>query len=159
WAKFARFDHDFIGRKALEREVANPKRTIVTLKWNKEDVVDIYASMLRTETHYKQIELPTRPLTQFHAHADHVLHNDKRIGYSNGTTFSYYYRDVISHGVIDIDQAVIGNEVIIQWGDFGGPIKNVRATVERYPYIDLTPNQKYDLSTVPSGVATEPSHR
>ena len=40
WTKNIRFDHDFIGRAALEREVANPRRTIRTLVWNTEDVVD-----------------------------------------------------------------------------------------------------------------------
>jgi glycine cleavage system aminomethyltransferase T len=29
--KMIRFDHDFVGRKALEKEVANPRRKMVTL--------------------------------------------------------------------------------------------------------------------------------
>ena len=41
WHRAARFDHDFIGREALEAEVGDPKRTIVTLRWNPEDVIDI----------------------------------------------------------------------------------------------------------------------
>jgi hypothetical protein len=36
-------------------------------------------------------------------------------------------------------------------GDVGGPIKDVRATVERYPYLELERNQTYDLSRIPSG--------
>ena len=40
WAGMCKFDHDFLGRAALEAEVANPKRTVVTLRWNPEDVVD-----------------------------------------------------------------------------------------------------------------------
>ncbi len=39
WAKNIKFDHDFIGRKALEPEVANPKRLMRTLVWNADDVV------------------------------------------------------------------------------------------------------------------------
>jgi vanillate/3-O-methylgallate O-demethylase len=40
----ARFDHDFPGRAALEAEVAAPRRSTVTLRWNPEDVLNIYAS-------------------------------------------------------------------------------------------------------------------
>ena len=44
WKKNIKFDHEFIGREALEPEVSNPKRTIATLVWNEEDVADVYAS-------------------------------------------------------------------------------------------------------------------
>jgi vanillate/3-O-methylgallate O-demethylase len=152
WHRAARFDHDFLGRKALEAEVASPKRTIVTLRWNADDVIDIYASLLRPGKEYKTLDLPTHPYSRgVHAHADHVLKDGKPVGISSGTIYSYYYREVLSHCTIDIDAAEVGNEVIVKWGDFGGRIKDVRATVARYPYLDLEPNQSYDLSHVPSG--------
>lgn len=47
WHNMARFDHDFVGRPALTAEMANPKRTTVTLRWMAEDVLDTYASLLR----------------------------------------------------------------------------------------------------------------
>ena len=47
WHNMARFDHDFIGREALVTEIASPKRTTVTLRWNSDDVMDSYASLLR----------------------------------------------------------------------------------------------------------------
>ena len=47
WGKNVKFDHDLIGRKALESEVANPKRLMRTLVWNANDVVDVYASLFR----------------------------------------------------------------------------------------------------------------
>lgn len=37
-------------------------------------------------------------------------------------------------------------------GDHGSTIKQVHATVERYPYLELEQNQNYDLSKIPSGV-------
>jgi vanillate/3-O-methylgallate O-demethylase len=139
WQRFARFDHDFIGRAALEKEMADPKRTLRTLVWSEE---------------YKTLDLPSSPQwSGFVAHADHVLKDGKSVGYSSGTTYSYYYRDVISHGTIDIGEAEIGNEVIVQWGDHGGRIKNVRARVERFPYLEMERNQTYDLTKIPSGVA------
>ena len=154
WHRAARFDHDFIGRGALEAEVADPKRTIVTLRWNPEDVIDIYASLLRPGEEYKTLDLPTHPHSRgVHAHADHVLKDGAPVGVSSGTVYSYYYREVISHGVVDIGAADVGTELIIRWGDFGGKIKDVRATVARYPYLDLERNETYDLSRVPSGHA------
>ena len=53
--------------------------------------------------------------------------------------------------MIDIDQAEIGNEVIVHWGHAGKRIKEIRARVERYPYLDLQENKDYDLDTVPKG--------
>ncbi|MDR1249409.1 MAG: hypothetical protein LBK63_08925, partial [Treponema sp.] len=78
--------------------------------------------------------------------------NGNRIGISSGTTYSYYYREMISQCIIDKEHAELGNQVIVQWGDFGKRIKDVRAEVIRYPYLDLPRNENYDLSTVPSGL-------
>ncbi len=47
WGSMIKFDHDFVGRKALEREVANPHRNMVTLQWNVEDIMDVYASQFK----------------------------------------------------------------------------------------------------------------
>jgi hypothetical protein len=58
WAKMVKFDHEFIGRKALEAEAANPKHTLVTLEWNSEDVTDVWASLLKDEEPFKWMDLP-----------------------------------------------------------------------------------------------------
>ena len=60
---------------------------------------------------------------------------------------------MISHAVIDIDKIEEGKEVLVQWGDYGKKIKNLRATITRYPYVnDVPDNRVYDVSTVPSGL-------
>lgn len=152
WTWMAKFDHDFVGRDAVEKEAQNPKRTIVTLVWNTEDVIDIYASQFRDEVPYKYMEMPSAPQQPTGAHADRVLTRDgKEIGISSCAIYSAYYHKTISHCTLDIEQAKLGNEVIIEWGDFGGKIKQVRATVERYPYLDLVRNEKYDTASVPVG--------
>ena len=61
WMWMAKFDHDFIGRIAVESESKAPKRTIVTLEWNNDDVIDIYASQFRDSEPYKYIEMPVAP--------------------------------------------------------------------------------------------------
>jgi glycine cleavage system aminomethyltransferase T len=150
WERAARFDHDFIGRDPLKREMADPKRTIVTLRWNPEDVIDTYASLFRHGDEYKTFDLPTG-IGGVVPHADHVLRDGTPVGVSTGTTYSYFYREVISPGTVDRDVADIGTELIVQWGDHGRAIKKVRATVARYPYLHLDRNRNYDLSKIPAG--------
>jgi len=146
WHNMARFDHDFPGRAVLEAEVANPKRTTVTLRWNHDDVIDIYASMLRPGSIYKPIDLPYAPQRWPMAHADHVTRSGTEIGWSSGTIYSHHYREFLSLGCIDLDATDIGTEVIVHWGDHGGTIKEVRATVERFPYLADTRNSDIDVS-------------
>ena len=78
WGKNVKFDHDFIGRKALEPEVTNPKRLMRTLVWNADDVVDVYASMFRDETPFDYMEMP-RDQRGF-MYADKVMKNGKVVG-------------------------------------------------------------------------------
>ena len=152
WEKMVKFDHCFVGRAALEKEFANPRRTIRTLEWNADDVVDIYASNFRDSEEYKFIEFPTSPhLRGVLAHADAVHHGGEPVGVSSGTTYSFYYRKIISLCTLDIDVASIGQEVAVQWGDFGRIQKTVRATVSRFPYLDADRNQTIDTSQIPSG--------
>jgi glycine cleavage system aminomethyltransferase T len=148
WDRAVKFDHDFIGRAALEDEAANPRRRVVTLAWNAEDVVDIYASLLKPGEEYKTIDLPTSPpwTEGMSVHADHVLQDGRPIGVSSGTIYSYFYRQVMSMGVVDIDRIERGNEVVVQWGDHGGRIKEVRATVERFPYLAEGRNDEVDAT-------------
>ena len=60
---------------------------------------------------------------------------------------------MISHAIIDADKITEGKEVLVQWGDYGKRIKNLRAVIVKYPYIHgVMDNRDYDLSTVPSGL-------
>jgi hypothetical protein len=42
----------------------------------------------------------------------------------------------------------IGTEVIVQWGNHGGRIKNVRVAVERFPYLTEGRNSKLDVTAL-----------
>lgn len=147
WHNMAKFDHEFVGQEALAAEIANPRRTTVTLRWDPDDVADIFASLLRKGPAFKPLDFPYAPNEWPQAHADHVVKGGRRIGVSSGTILSYYFREVLSMGCIDIEHADLGTEVIVQWGDHGGPIKDVRATVERFPY--LTEGRNSDAKLAP----------
>ena len=73
------------------------------------------------------------------------------IGISAVPVYSSWYHTTVSETILDVDRIQEGAEVFVQWGDFGKKIKNVRAVVTRYPYIDTVDNKDYDLSTVPCG--------
>ena len=72
WGWIAKFDHDFIGRAALEAEAAAPPSKTVTLRWNKEDVLDVIASQFEPGEEYKHFEFPTTPPSPAGGHADLV---------------------------------------------------------------------------------------
>lgn len=137
WTNTVRLNHDFIGRRAVEAEMRNPRRTVATLRWNVDDVMDIHRSLYEPGEEYRTLDLPTTPTWKdgMLAHADHIVKDGKRIGYSSGTLYSYHFRQQLSMACIDIEHAAIGTEVEVQWGDFGRRIKTVRATVERFPYL------------------------
>jgi vanillate/3-O-methylgallate O-demethylase len=142
WGRSIVFDHDFIGRAALEREMAAPKRTIVTLEWNSDDVQAVFASYFSAGPEYKLFEFPVTPHHMgLIGHADHVTVGGRHVGIASGVIYSLFFKQILSHCTIDIDQAEIGNEVIVHWGDHGGPIKEIRAKVARYPYLTEGRNQ------------------
>ncbi len=145
WGKSIKFDHPFIGREALEKEVASPIRTVVTLEFDSDDVIDIYASMFRSEQPYDMLEIPYPPT--WVAHTDQVLKDGRPIGVSTTPGYSLHFRKVLSLAYLDVAHTRPGEEVTIVWGNPGTPQKQVRATVAPAPY--KKDNRFADLSRVP----------
>src|SRR3546814_7856808 len=55
WGFLVNFNHDFMGKAALEKIAQNPPRKIVTLEWNAEDVGSAYSSQ-RSEEHTSELQ-------------------------------------------------------------------------------------------------------
>ena len=142
WTKNIKFDHDFIGREALEKEVANPKRAMRTLVWNADDVVDVHASLFRDGEPYTFMDMP-RDQRGF-MWADRVMKGDRLVGVATSRGYSYTFRQMLSLCTIDVAEAEIGNEVDVFWGPPGGPQKKIRATVHPAPY--KKDNRRADLA-------------
>jgi vanillate/3-O-methylgallate O-demethylase len=153
WTSMVKFDHDFVGRAALEKMVANPKRQMVTLEWSAEDLADIYISQFQDGGPYPQMDRPNdmyyRP-GPFTYHADQVLRDGKLVGISSGRAISQFYHRMISLCSIDAEFSALGTEVSVFWGDPGTRQKAVRAKVARFPYLNENRNQVVDVSTIPS---------
>jgi glycine cleavage system aminomethyltransferase T len=136
WDKEVPLDtHEFMGREALiaERDAGGPARRIVGLKWNSEDVIDVYAALFRPGPIPAQMDMPRT----IHRHAldpDKVLHDGRVVGCSTSRVYSAHLRQMISLCVIEKHLTEPGTDVIVVWGDRGGPQKHIRATVAKLPF-------------------------
>ena len=81
-----------------------------------------FASQFEPGEEYKHFEFPTTPPSPAGGHADLVTQGGDEVGISSLAVYSYYYREMISHAVVDADRQ-IGDEVIVHWGDHGARIK------------------------------------
>jgi vanillate/3-O-methylgallate O-demethylase len=133
YGPFVKFDHDFIGRDALEKIAKQPQRRKVTLAWNAEDVVKDFKSMFEPGiVHYKYIDLPLSNYTS--ASYDKLTAKGKTVGMSMFAGYSYNERSMLSLGVVDPDIET-GNEVVLTWGEEGGGSE--KTTVERHRQIEI----------------------
>lgn len=152
WGKMVRFDHDFHGREALEKIASSRHREVVTLEWNSEDVMDLYAQNFKVDgKNYKQFILPfDQQGYGFGNSQDKVLNAaGEMVGISMQAVFTDYYKKVISLCVIDPEYMKEGTPVTVLWGNKGDDVKEMRAVVARYPYLDLTSNRDFDMDSIP----------
>jgi vanillate/3-O-methylgallate O-demethylase len=129
YGNFIKYDHDFIGRSALEKMDPKSQPKKVTFAWDTEDLTKIFASMLRKDAiGYKYFDLPLANYGYFNF--DSVLDaKGAHIGLSMWTGYSENERMALSLGTVDPD-VQIGSEVRIIWGEPDGGSR--KATVERH---------------------------
>lgn len=146
WGRYAKFDHDFIGSEAVREELDNPRRVMRTLVWNAEDVLDVHASLFRPGENYTYMEMP-RDQRGF-MWADRVMRNGELVGVTTSRGYSYYFREMLSLCPIAIESSEPGTEVIIEWGNPGDPVKQIRATVAPAPF--KQDNRRVDVRALES---------
>jgi glycine cleavage system aminomethyltransferase T len=155
WSRSVSFRHDFRGKAALEKEVAQPRRKIVTLIWNVEDLMDVYASLFRKgEAPYPLMDLPIDPSFRTsraggRQYQDDVFKDGKLVGASTARVYSLYTRDMISTGCIDTTHAANGTELTVLWGDPGEWQREIRAVVAPFPHLALPSNATLDTAEIP----------
>jgi vanillate/3-O-methylgallate O-demethylase len=145
YGPFVKFDHDFVGRSALERMADNQRRKKVTLVWNGEDIARVCGSLFHAGDIAKFIDLPLANYSTLPF--DKVLKDSKIIGVSTYTGYTYNERAMLSLAVIDIGHSEPGTEVTLVWGEEGrGSSKptverhkqaQIRATVAAVPYAEV----------------------
>jgi vanillate/3-O-methylgallate O-demethylase len=148
YGPFVKFDHDFIGREALEEMSKTPQRKKVTFEWNADDVGDIHRSMMNPgELPYKFLDMPLANYAS--TSADAVYKNGKLVGMSMFTGYSWNERAQLSLGIVDPDVNE-GDLLTLVWGEENGGA--TKPTVERHKQKDV----QVRVASVPySAVARE----
>ncbi|PWU25203.1 MAG: glycine cleavage system protein T [Candidatus Rokuibacteriota bacterium] len=141
---FVKFNHDFVGRDALEELEDEPKRRKVTLAWNGDDVAQAMGSLFEKGAAVKYVDLPLSNYATWPN--DKVLLDGNMVGVSTFSGYSYNERSMLSLAVIDVD-VELGAEVTLVWGEEeGGSAKpvverhaqaEIRAIVSPCPYSEV----------------------
>jgi len=135
YGPFIKFDHDFAGREALEKMVADkrPQRKKVTFEWNGEDLGKIFASLTdRDNLPYKFFDVPVANYAS--SSYDRVSMGGKTVGLSMFTGYSHNERSGLSLGVVDANINE-GDVLTLTWGEENGGTK--KPTVERHKPFDV----------------------
>jgi vanillate/3-O-methylgallate O-demethylase len=131
YGPFIKWDHEFIGREALERQAKEPQRKKVTFGWNAEDVLKIFASLLEPgRENYKYFDFPNSNYAS--STYDSVMMGGKVVGFSMFGGYSYNERTVLSLGVVD-PHVETGDVLTLLWGEEHGGTR--KTTVE--PHVQL----------------------
>jgi vanillate/3-O-methylgallate O-demethylase len=153
YGSFVKFDHDFIGRDALEKIDPATQRRKVTLAWNAEDITTILASLFDLDgPQYKFFDLPLANYGS--ANYDSVVDADGTVvGVSMFTGYSANERRALSLATVNADVPE-GAEVRVVWGEpNGGTAKasvephqqfSARAIVSPVPYSAVVRSSYHD---------------
>ena len=144
YGAFVKFDHDFIGRDALEAIDPSTQRRKVTLAWNDEDLAKVLTSPIAPSPGYQFFDLPNANYGS--SNFDSVLDADGNIvGLSLFTGYSANERKGLSLATVNPD-VPLGAELRVVWGEpDGGSQKTtvepheqfaVRAVVSPAPYAE-----------------------
>jgi len=145
-----KFDHDFVGREALEAMRDNPHRKKVTLKWDKDDVIKVFASLFNDGDRFKYMDMPASHYATLPY--DLVTKDGRSVGISHYPVYTSNVSGWISLALLDESVVAPGTEVSIRWGEpAGGSMKptverhiqtEIRAVVEQCP-ISVTAREAY----------------
>jgi glycine cleavage system aminomethyltransferase T len=144
YGHLVKFDHDFIGREALEEMAEGEHRTKVTLALDDEDVARTIATMFQKEGRAKYIEFPNA-VYSMHPY-DRVTVNGETVGLSTWICYSANEGKLLTLAILNEEYAEPGTEVTFVWGEEnGGTAKptvethvqtEMRAVVSPVPYVE-----------------------
>jgi vanillate/3-O-methylgallate O-demethylase len=140
-----KFDHDFIGRTALEALAGKPHRRKVTLVWNAEDVLSVFQRLLDSGATAMHIELPLSATARLHY--DRVTDTQgKTIGLAHYPGYTINERAMMSLGSVDEAYSKPGTEVVLLWGEDGGGRRST-------PWIEPHEQVKIRAKVAPSPIS------
>ena len=152
YGHIVKFDHDFVGREALEKMAGEKHKQKVTLALDPEDVLRVMSSLYANGDRAKYFEFPSA-VYSMHPF-DSVKCDGKEIGVSTWIGYSSNEGAMLSLAMIDPDYAEFGKEVTLVWGEpNGGTSKptvephvqtEIKAIVSPVPYSSVARNAYAD---------------
>ncbi|MDE0539114.1 MAG: hypothetical protein OXH94_10365 [Rhodospirillales bacterium] len=133
YSHIVKFDHDFIGRGALEAKKDQPHKHKVTLRWNKDDVLKVFASMFNEGDRYKFLDIPASHYAT--CPYDLVTKDGKPVGLSHYPVYTSNVAGWISLALLDEEAAAPGTEVSLTWGEPDGGTR--KPAVERHVQTEI----------------------
>jgi glycine cleavage system aminomethyltransferase T len=144
YGHYVTFDHDFIGREALERIADGEHRQKVTLALDDDDVTRAIGTMFQQDERAKFIDWPSA-VYSMHPY-DRVKVDDETVGVSTWVGYSANESKMLTLAVVDAEHAEPGTEVTFVWGEEDGGTRKptvephvqveIRAVVSPVPYVE-----------------------
>lgn len=142
-----KFNHDFVGREALEAMTGRKHRKKVTLLWHPEDFLAVFERLVGDGPTAMHIDLPVSATARLHY--DTVLDDAGRhVGFGTYPGYSYNERTMMSLGSIDEGLAEPGAELTLVWGEDGGGSRSA-------PWIEPHEQIRIRVTVAPSPVSEE----
>ncbi len=133
YGPIVKFDHDFIGRDALEKMANGPHRKKVTLALDSVDVTHAISTMFEKKDRAKYFDFPSAVYSTLPY--DKVLHDGKTIGISTWCGYSANEGRLLTLAMIESEYSEPGTEVTFVWGEEAGG--SSKPTVERHVQTEI----------------------
>jgi syringate O-demethylase len=133
YGPIVKFDHEFIGREALENMANKPHRKKVTLALDSIDFTQAISTMFEKRGRAKYFDFPSAVYSTLPY--DKVMREGKVIGISTWCGYSANEGKMLTLAMLDQEHAEPGTEVIFVWGEEDGG--SSKPTVERHVQTEI----------------------
>src|SRR5215469_6251799 len=133
YGPIVKFDHDFIGRAALEKKASGPHRRKVTLALDSDQVTKILATAFRKTDKAKFVEFPSA-VYSMHPF-DRVLADGKMVGLSTWIGYSWNEGRMLTLAMVEEAFSKPGTEVALLWSEPNGG--SSKPTVEPHIQVEI----------------------
>jgi glycine cleavage system aminomethyltransferase T len=134
YGSYVKFDHDFIGREALEQMAEAGRRQKVTLVLDEDDVTRTIGTMFQKDERAKFMDWPSA-VYSMHQY-DRVTVDGETVGVSTWIGYSANEGKMLTLAVVDIEHAEPGTEVTFVWGEEDGG--TAKPTVEPHVQVEIS---------------------
>jgi syringate O-demethylase len=133
YGPIVKFDHEFIGREALEKMAKQPHRKKVTLALDSDDVTRAINTMFQKKDRAKYFDFPSAVYATLPY--DKVMSDGKVVGISTWCGYSSNEGRMLTLAILKEEYAQPGTEVTFVWGEEGGG--SSKPTVERHVQTEI----------------------